>query len=745
MKQKRYGKRGTSTESPKKFEYNSIVKKIKYLFSNYTVKFKENKRSLIVIFLFIFPFIYFFRQVLTGQWFSKIVINDFIRPFYNYKIYLLDVLSHGRIPLWSPSEGAGFPFYSSPLPQPFYPLTIPMMLWYKLFGGFSIFDYQLFTILGFSIFITGLFFWLISLKTNYKYALYTALVMGLSFKVTELFRFPNALHAVAWFPWILYGIAESFKERKSYKIPLFIIIVSTIMVLTAGYPYFSYYSIFLFPIYIVLLFVKCTRKLFLGEERINAIASVKKIFFACLIGVFICLPLLIKNQSLSSVIYNRGGHDILWLSSTTTFNISDTIGSLIFPPLATAEGWYYFGMVNIFLILFYFINILLNFRKNLKDIIFFGIIFVWYLLITQLSYGAESPIFVFLWKYLPGMAYFRAWGRINILLVFIIALILPKALEYFFKFINLHNSLGMQKKITYTLFSLSVCFILIAQFIINKTTIFSNTFWGQHFRFDEIGVGQSYFLATGIISAVILFLILLFHGYLKNKINVLIVIFLIIFLFDTWPVGSAQWSINVKSKTLLARWRVPEEILTRKIYDINKADSESFFVTRKLDNVKMVERTSRFDVGIDADWYFDNYVNFLHKVYVGRENINPNLSPYYDKLLGVSQPKKLFFSTDINDTSVKDFILNSEVSEKEGEFSYRVDFYNGDKLVVAVSSKNNGYVSFIDNWDPDWRATVNGKEEYIDKLFGLFKSVKISNGKSMIVFEYKPKIFNFYE
>ena len=39
-------------------------------------------------------------------------------------------------------------------------------------------------------------------------------------KVTELLRFPNALHAFAWFPWILYGINSVSQSDELYEVDL---------------------------------------------------------------------------------------------------------------------------------------------------------------------------------------------------------------------------------------------------------------------------------------------------------------------------------------------------------------------------------------------------------------------------------------------------------------------------------------------------------------------------------------------
>ncbi len=52
-----------------------------------------------------------------------------------------------------------------------------------------------------------------------------------------------------------------------------------------------------------------------------------------------------------------------------------------------------------------------------------------------------------------------------------------------------------------------------------------------------------------------------------------------------------------------------------------------------------------------------------------------------------------------------------------------------------------GYLSFIDNWDPDWKAWVDGQPVEIELLFGTFKSVRLTPGKHKVRFSYQPGLF----
>jgi hypothetical protein len=104
----------------------------------------------IVVWPFIFLGLYTSNSVGIG--------NDFGQLYYVYKVYLLSMWNDGHFPLWSPTESGGYPFFSNPFAQAFYPLNVLYFAYYKFFGRLSPWDYQLLTILGISIFGAGLFF-----------------------------------------------------------------------------------------------------------------------------------------------------------------------------------------------------------------------------------------------------------------------------------------------------------------------------------------------------------------------------------------------------------------------------------------------------------------------------------------------------------------------------------------------------------------------------------------------------------
>ena len=101
---------------------------------------------------------------------------------------------------------------------------------------------------------------------------------------------------------------------------------------------------------------------------------------------------------------------------------------------------------------------------------------------------------------------------------------------------------------------------------------------------------------------------------------------------------------------------------------------------------------------------------------------------------------KIFFTKNNSHLDIHNFVKNSEEDELNSKFQYNfiVEKYDGNNLELNISSENDGYLSYIDNWDTDWIAFINNKKVKINKLFNSYKIIKIKKGFSNVKFQYKP-------
>ena len=101
--------------------------------------------------------------------------------------------------------------------------------------------------------------------------------------------------------------------------------------------------------------------------------------------------------------------------------------------------------------------------------------------------------------------------------------------------------------------------------------------------------------------------------------------------------------------------------------------------------------------------------------------------------------KKFFFSKTINHNSLLNFTTESREFEKISLLTFNVilENYNGNSVELFYDTKEDSVLSFIDNWDSNWTATIDGKKVEIKKLFGAYKAIEAPAGKHKVIFSYK--------
>lgn len=698
------------------------------------------RKFVLPVVVFFWPFLYLFRHVfpINGQYTA--VGNDFYEVYYKYKIYLLANLVEFRFPLWSPAEAAGFSFYTSPLSQAFYPFNLLLAVWYKIVGGYSPLDYQIFTILGISIFALGLFMWLRLLNTNLRAVIFAVLVMSVSFKMPEILRFPNAVHTAAWYPWILYAATKVILSRSAKKAALFGLLLSVFLILflTAGYPYYVYYSLFLFPPYMLIFLLKPLRLRLFGQQPIHWKRAFLTLMIVGVVVLLICSPYLLGVKRLMTQTEGRAGERFEY-STQHIFTFEDTLGSLFYPPAAVPVGWLFFGITGSLLIFMYLFGRTSTVQRGIGDYnqgkfvsfkaahnefwlkVFF---IVWVALIMYITYGKNSYLFVFLWKYLPGFSSLRVWGRLNIIVVIILSWLLTLAYDYFESIVSGQNEIIDKKRfrLAAPILSLLVAYaiVLSIQLYLYLNKIY-DPYWPKYF--DHLSPQRVKFVIYGAVGFVAVLSLMLFGRRIQlqsNSSRVLVLAGLVLVAaLEMRPVGTHIWTYRGKT------WE------KRPNLDVAKINKASFRFRRMLDKnkKKMLSLGPNFNVGIIPTWYFSRYADFLEAT-----EDEPRVR---NILLGVVDARKVFFSESIEHKTVQSFLSDAWRYKDLG----RLVSYTGDELCWEVAAPVGGYLSFIDNWDHGWKVFVDEKETEMELLFGTFKSVQLTPGRHQVRFSYQPSFF----
>ena len=207
--------------------------------------------------------------------------------------------------------------------------------------------------------------------------------------------------------------------------------------------------------------------------------------------------------------------------------------------------------------------------------------------------------------------------------------------------------------------------------------------------------------------------------------------------FELFSISNLQWSLK-NWKTKLEKSTNPKQQL-----------QTAFKSKRIIDTVKGNEyfRDDRsFNINYPDNYGYEPHAKNLMK-YFKRYNgekktdVTDNEIELVKYFYGASsEAKKIFFTKKLHEKNIILFVNDSINYEKESNFINKILIkkYNGNNLELEISTNNDGWLNFIDNWDPDWEATLNNNKVEIFKSLGSYKSIKIKKGFSKVKFQYKP-------
>ena len=696
-----------------------------------------NKSVFSYTILFFWPFLFYFP--LTTEFIA--MGNDFDLIYYAYKKYIFEFWQDGQIPFWSPSEGAGFTLIYNPFAQFFYIPSWILFLICDLKNSFSLYDYLIYTILGISIYSIGQYQWLKSFKiSSNKIKFATTLLVPSILIISNFLRFPNAIHTFCWLPYLLLGINYSFINKKYFK-SFLLIFFSTLLILTAGYPYFIFYIFIFSVIYFLFITILYKKKfinifyVFLKNLLPSSIALI--LSFPWLYGVLKTLSFA-QNRNLKNFEYATG-HD---------FNFVDVLGSWLYPVISNTEGRYYFGIGVTFLVIKFFLDLkirIFKINKTEKIIIYFALIS--FLIISFFSITSQTIFFEYIWYKIEFIQNIRTWPRINILMVPVISILLVISLTYF---IETFYSKFSEKKYHILSSNIILLIFLSVQLFFYYTNGFDEYWFTWHekrflFAKENLPFPINFFVMfsdgrINILSTIILILLINFSFFNKiflNLINKKLYILFILVLtvsFEQFLNSNLQWSLKV--------WKTNN---TEKNFDAVKNLTKNFYSPRikKIVHGNNYFRDDAFTINNFLDWgnRFHNRIfwNYFDKYGVVKKKLTKQETLYLYTFFGLNKHnKKIFFTADIKVKDPIEFVKKSEIFEEANNTTYEVKEFNNNYIIIDFYSNANGWLSYIDNLDPFWHANLNGIEVDISKLMNSYKSIYFKKGKNTIKFNYEP-------
>ena len=694
---------------------------------------KDKKFHLFI--LIIIPFIYLFPHTLRLIEMG----NDFELLYFAYKKYIFEFIQIGHLPLWSPSEAGGYSLIFNPFAQYFYPLSWLLYFFSFIIGDLSKYTYLIYTILGVSIYNVGQYLWLKRLGLDIKYCFFATLITCFGLKINEILRFPNAIHAFAWFSWILYGMTLSIKVENNIKSSL-ILFVSTILILTAGYPYYIFYGFLLFGSYFIFIsFYRVKKEIYKNDTIHNNLY----LFFYNVLPPFLALlivfPWLEGIKEVMDITRDRNVQDITF-SYILDSNFIDQLGSWIFPPISLAEGWYYFGTLMTVLFIFYIINFLLSKNKQSLEKYFLTFFIIFFLFNYQFSAAENSYLFKIIWEKFDLLKNFRAFSRINILLIPLFAVLFCFVLKLIEE--KKHN---INFLITTSLVAI---FIILLQIYIIEISDIKNHYWKtwqeRRLLYGSIKFSSIAFifnLYNHYIYSISLIISLIIFNFLKIRKSKKLLPLLVVILVsgELFLLSNIQWAIPYKfydsnNYNLLSK---------KPLDDINDAFLSPRVVTEVKGNTYF-RNFRKFNINYFDNFGLDKHTKLIDKYFKRNGNLKDGLDQETIKKInqfwGLNDNNKIFFTKKIGYLTIEKFIndVNFLKNNKDVFISMEIINYNGDEIDIDLKTNIDGFLTFVDNWSPGWKVYVNNKEKSIIKVLETYKSVKINTGYNKIKFKYEP-------
>jgi hypothetical protein len=401
------------------------------------------------------------------------------------------------------------------------------------------------------------------------------------------------------------------------------------------------------------------------------------------------------------------------------FHLIDALNSLVFPIGASPTGSYYFGATGLMLLVLYVASIA---RAKVRDERWLcAVLITWILVVSCVSLGKNSIAFGLFEGLLPGFSRLRVWGRVSIVLLPLLAWLLARAFEHFAGLLAAPAANDdRRRQATSVLLGalLVMCALQGAQVLVGYVNLYYIVYLPELRGFaawSMLGAGLAFLALRSLM------LIARRRPGVGPSVATTVAVLLAVSVVDVWPMGARMWTTRAP---LSGRTRFDVGGIVRRSPGVPRTMTYS---TLSLIDPSRPELgfSPAFSVGLLPDWYFRRYFELVVR------------SPEREELkylLGGHDGQRLFPSARIDHERIRPFL--DDFLTFGGTFTI-VD-YTGDRMEAEVRMPATGFVTFVDNWDPDWRALVDGKPVPLDVAFGTFKAVAVPAGRHRVVFQYVP-------
>lgn len=743
--------------------------------------FLKPKPEIILILLVFSPFL---LLLISGK---VIFWGTASLQFVPWNQFLFDSILNGHLPLWNPYNGLGAPFVANHQSAVFYPLNWILFGFYIL-GNIKglVIGMTLLIPVHLSIAGIGMMKLLNDLNRSKVSQFIGALIFVSSGYILTRLSFISMVWTFAWVPWIVYASIKLKSALKGTAVTKTVILALLLAFqLLAGHAQTTFYSILLAGFFIIIHNFK-NNKLSLRKSLFFLLSIVFSVLIAA-VQIFPTYEFLKYSQRSSEIGYEIAVSSSLWPGRIITILFGNFWGNPDYNRFLTGGNFWEENLyVGVFPILFASLIIWFLLRKNRqsqlskndKVLLVSLLIFSFFSIIY--SFGRFTPVFPFLYKYIPTFNLFQAPSRFLLVYTFLMSILFSFGYDLW-----ILSKFNHRKTIIYFVVFVG---LFLASIGINK---FFSDFPSVSIRSLQIGCLLGFLFGT----------ITLIKDKLKVNIwwiHFSVIIIIIIDLFS----HNFLWNIFESQNVFEEINKKPQLKEAKRVY--LSPSSENFL------KFNLFFRPDRLHSFIDNAEYLPTFIpntNLLNNRFKMVNNFDPlqlqKFSEFFgwistlndeeiekmlsmiagDQLISL-QPTQQNFLVDRNINSkeiVQWFscenrfeseeifkeILLSELSDPDNrcifiensiqsneDTSYygvpkpEVDYValSSNKLLINYSSETSGWIVIRQNWYPGWSAKIDQDRilEIIEVDY-LFQGIKVPAGNHEIELNYSPNsiIFGF--
>ena len=659
---------------------------------------------------------------------------DVIDYYFPSRFILGEMFQNQSLPLWNPYQTLGYPIHADPQSGAWYPLA--WIIGY--FKGYTLnsigFEFLLHIFIG----SCGVF----ALGKTLKYDKSISLILAVAYMFSGFFV-GNAQHLTwtisgAWLPWIFNQFIVLHQRQSIYNSALLALL--TYLFVSAGYPAFVFVT-FYFLIFLTIFFTVNEYK----TNKIKGVFRYYKYLIVTMIIVLVCSSIILVSNYYVLPYLTRGSgvsqnmalfspfSPLCSLSFLAPFSVVGNHSFDIFnTDLSMTNG--YFGIII-------FIFAILGFWLRKKPIHWFFIVFAIFSLLA--SFGAYTPVRLFLYDYIPLMNTFRFPSLFRLFFILFFILIAGNAMQNIF----INNKKMPLSAFLIAGFLIGIMIVLIVIFRGQDYLNIKNVITQQLFNFSTESNYKQHFAVHSLFQIIVLLLtIFLFYRFQTSRKSIL--------LTTTLLVAEMMFSAQINAPYTI----YDKQVKTKDAQDYLNAFPKNYptpnnhpIIHNEKDIPKQIpfwRNTSMYNKQVSHE----GFTPFIFKDF---KYLTDTIPEFFNKMLQnplIFISNSIYSQSDFSELSRKDLLDSSVIFLTPKDYAlfenfridslkseYKITKFSPTIIEIECKTDQQAFLVLQQNYYYGWIATVNNKVTSIYNANYTTMAVSLEKGDNSIVFQYHPK------